>query len=270
MPRPRILLIDDNQDFLKIAAEFLELNGYEVFHTTDLAEGRRLLEEDSFAVAFLDVNFDIRDDHDKRGLALAIETIGTSSVPKVILTVHGEFEYARESLMPRWGKAGAAVEYLHKKDGLQQMVETIERIVQRVRVFLSYASPDRARVRALYDKLQMSGFLPWMDIMELEAGEDWEMAVRNAIRKTDFAIVCLSHGSIDRRGYYQDEILLILKILREQPPGKIFVIPARFEDCEIIHDELRALHWVDLFQPDGYEKLVRALKEGISRRGKES
>jgi hypothetical protein len=122
----------------------------------------------------------------------------------------------------------------------------------------------------LYQKLQMSGFLPWMDKMDLEAGEDWEMAVRVAIRKTDFAIICLSNGSIDRSGFYQKEILLILEILREQPPGKIFVIPVRLENCEIIREELRALHWVDLFLAGGYERLVRALKEGINRHGKKS
>lgn len=266
MVRPKILLIDDNEDFLKIATGFLESNGYEVVPTTDPAEGRRLLEEDSFAVAFLDVRLDVNDERDKSGLTLAIDTIGTSSVPKVIMTVLREAEYVRESLMPRWGKAGAAVDFLHKEDGLQQMVDTIERIVQRARVFLSYADPDRAAVIELYGKLQMSGFLPWMDKMDIEGGEDWETAVRNIIRKTDFVVICLSAGSVDRSGYFQTEIKLALKILGEQPPGKIFLIPARLEECQ--HPDLGALHWVDLFSQNGYERLVRSLKEGISRKGK--
>jgi len=258
MQRLKILLVDDNEDFLKIATEFLELKGYAVFPTTDLAEGRRLLEEDSFAVAFLDINFDLQDNHDKRGLALAIDTISTSSVPKVIMTVYGRADYVRESLLPRWRKGGAAVDFLHKENGLQQMVESIERIVQRAHVFLSYADPDRVRVADLYGKLQMSGFLPWMDKMELDAGEDWEMAVRNVMRKTDFVVVCLSAGSVDHRGFFQTEIRLALQILDEQPPGKIFLIPARLEECE--HPRLGSLHRVDLFNPDGYDRLVRALK----------
>src|SRR6185369_6865387 len=99
MARPRILLVDNDQDFLEIGQAFLQLNGYEVVCVTDLAEGRRLLEEDAFTVAFLDINFDISDDHDKRGLELAIQTISTSSVPKVFLTVTATTENTREALV---------------------------------------------------------------------------------------------------------------------------------------------------------------------------
>jgi CheY-like chemotaxis protein len=266
MARPKILLVDDNKDFLKIASEFLDSKGYEVVTTTDPEEGRRLLEGGAFAVAFLDVRFDEQDDRNRKGLALAIETMGTSSVPKVIMTVLTEAEYVRESLRWRQGGAAAAVDFLHKKDGLQQMADTIESIVRRARVFLSYADPDRAEVTRLYHDLQMSGFLPWMDKMDIEAGELWETAVRGAIRKTDFVVIVLSKGSVDRSGYFQKEISMALDILKEQPPDKIFLIPARLEECETPHEGLRELHRVDLFSPGGYDRLVRALNEGINRR----
>jgi CheY-like chemotaxis protein len=268
MSRPKILLVDDDEDFLKIATEFLELNGYDVTPTTNLTEGRRLLDENSFAVAFLDINFDVADNHDKRGLELAIETIGTSGIPKVIMTVHGDFDYARESLVPRSGKGGAAVEFLLKADGLQQMVDTIERIVQRVKVFLSYSRPDRARVEDLYRQLQMSGLLPWMDRMDIEPGQDWEQTIRSAIRDADFAVVLLSHDGLDRSGPFQEEITQILKKQRERPRGKVFAVPARLDDCDIRHEELSALHRVDLFIPEGYKNLVSALKSGGNQRGK--
>lgn len=267
MAQPKILLVDDDHDFLKIATEFLELRGYSVVSTSDLETAKRMLEEGSFAIAFLDICFDMKDNRDERGLALAIDTIGTSSVPKVILTVLKDAEYVRASLMPR-GKTGAAIDFLHKEGGLQQMADAVERVVRRARVFLSYASPDRETVLKLYQQLQVSGFLPWMDKMDLEPGEIWEEAVRKAIRQTDFAIVCLSKESVDRSGPYQNEILLILKILREQPQGKIFLIPARLQECEIVHEELRAIHRVDLFSPDGYKKLVQALQEGLNRKNK--
>lgn len=265
MEQLKVLLVDDDEDFLTIATEFLESHGYEVTSAADPAEGRRLLESGSFAVAFIDVRFDAKDERDKRGLALAIDTIGSSSIPKVIMTVLREAEYVRESLMPRWGRGGAAVDFLHKEGGLRQMVETIERIVRRSRVFLSYATPDRAAVIELYRRLGGAGFLPWMDKMDIEGGEDWETAVRNAIGATDFVVICLSTRSVDRSGYYQTEIGIALKILGEQSPGKIFLIPARLEECEVPHHGLRALHWVDLFVPDGYERLARALREGSRR-----
>jgi len=266
MALPRVLLVDDNTDFLKIATEFLKLKGYEVVAVTDLTEGRRLLEHDSFTVAFIDINFDPSDDLNKRGLELAIQTIETSSVPKVIMTVYSNPENTREALMPRRGKTGAAVDFLDKAGGLSQMLETIERIVLRARVFLSYARPDQDAVIDLYNRLQMSSFLPWMDKKDLEGGEDWETAVRSVMSETDFVVVCLSNASVDRRGYFQTEIKMALKIHEEQPTGKIFLIPLRFEKCEVNDPRLMALHRIDFFEPDGYDRLMRSLREGISRR----
>lgn len=265
MARPKILLIDDDGDFLKITAEFLETKGYEVVTATDPERGKELLKHDSFAVTFLDINFDPSDEHDARGLALALETIGASSVPKVILTVYGSVDYTREALKPRWGKPGAAVDFLHKEDGLQQMVDSIEQIVRRARVFLSYTKPNRGAVEILYRRLQMSGYLPWMDVFDIVGGEDWETAIRRAIRETDFVVVCLSSDSVGRRSFYQTEIGIALKVLDEQPPGKIFLIPTRLDACEVPYDRLQALNWIDLFEEDGYERLVRALGEGVDR-----
>jgi CheY-like chemotaxis protein len=264
MARPRILLVDDDPDFLDIAESFLKLHGYDVIAVADIAEGRRLLEQEAFTVAFLDINFDRSDSHDKQGLEMAIQTVYTSSVPKVILTVYKTPDYTREALVPRDGK-GAALDFLSKADGLPQMLETITNILQHARIFLSYAQPDRAAVENLYDRLRMSGFNPWMDKKDLVGGEVWETAVRNVMRETDFVVVCLSEASINRSGYFHTEIEMALKIHGEQPPGKIFLIPLRFEPCEIIHDRLPDLHRIDYFEADGYERLTRALKVGISR-----
>jgi tetratricopeptide (TPR) repeat protein len=44
----------------------------------------------------------------------------------------------------------------------------------------------------------------------------------------------------------------------EKPEGEIFIIPARLEECNTL-ESLRHLHWVDLFEEDGYEKLTQAL-----------
>lgn len=44
----------------------------------------------------------------------------------------------------------------------------------------------------------------------------------------------------------------------EKPEGKIFLIPARLEECTI-PDRLKQLHCVDLFDLNGYERLLKAL-----------
>jgi N-acetylmuramoyl-L-alanine amidase len=45
----------------------------------------------------------------------------------------------------------------------------------------------------------------------------------------------------------------------EKPEGEIFIIPARLEECDNL-ESLRKWHWVDLFEDDGYEMLMRALR----------
>lgn len=265
MVRPLILLVDDDDDHLIIAGEYLRGEGYEVRCTSDLSEAKLLLESEPISVAFLDIRFDDNDDRDKRGLTLALDTIATSSVPKVIMTKYGSADYAIESMRLGLGAQRGAVDFLHKQNGLPQMVTVIERLIQQARIFLSYAEPDRERTDDLYRRLQQSGFLPWLNRVDLRGGTDWERAVRHEMRQSDFIIVCLSKGSVGWSGFFQKEVGIALEILEEQPPGKIFVIPLRLEDCEIPHDRLRALMWVDLFQRGGYDKLVRAIKGGGRR-----
>src|SRR5256885_4682274 len=74
------------------------------------------------------------------------------------------------------------------------------------RIFLSYARADEAAVRSLYDRLNESGFTPWMDVKDIHPGEDWSFAIQEAIRDCDFFILCLTPNSVGRRGFLQREI----------------------------------------------------------------
>ncbi|WP_322760932.1 hypothetical protein [Frankia sp. Cr2] len=63
----------------------------------------------------------------------------------------------------------------------------------------------------------------------------------------------------------QRQIAWALDVAMEQPQGAVFMIPARLEPCDI-PDRLRAWNHVDLFAPDGYARLVGALRK-VERRG---
>jgi hypothetical protein len=45
----------------------------------------------------------------------------------------------------------------------------------------------------------------------------------------------------------------------------IYLIPARLEDCEV-PERLGDFQWVDLFEEDGWTRLVKAIQEGLKRR----
>jgi len=129
---------------------------------------------------------------------------------------------------------------------------------RRLRVFLCHAHKDSAAIQGIYKHLTNNNIDAWLDKEELLPGSDWEYEIRNAVRTSDIVIICLSKG-FDQKGFRQNEVRIALDESRLQPEGEIFIIPARLEECEVL-PSLRQLHGVNLFESDGYEKLMRTLK----------
>ncbi len=127
------------------------------------------------------------------------------------------------------------------------------------KIFLCHASQDKPRVRDLYKRLRGDGFEVWLDTEDLLPGQDWDLEIRRAIRTSRVVLVCLSSTSTGKRGYVQKEIKHALDVADEQPEGSIFLIPVRLEHCEL-PDRLQKWHWVNLFEEDGYAKLVKSLR----------
>jgi len=262
---PTILLADNDETFLQNAREFIESRGYQVICATTSAAAKDILENVPIALAILDYRLDNDDDErDKSGLKLAQETMNLN-VPKIILTRFDKYEYAVESLRP--GKEGTvAIDFVVKQDGLEKLLDAVERTLTKARVFLCYANPDKEKILSLYNALIGVGFAPWMDKKQLQGGERWEGAIRRTIRTSDFFVVCLSNKSVNRRGFMQREIRFALDVWDEKLEDDIYMIPARLEDCVITHEKLRELQWVDLFKPDGFGRLVQAIRTGTRRR----
>ncbi len=131
-------------------------------------------------------------------------------------------------------------------------------------VFLCHASVNKDRVRALYARLRADGVRPWLDEEDLLPGQEWEDEIPRAVRESDIVLVCLSNQSVTRTGYVQREIRFALDAAEERPPGTIYVIPARLEECEV-PDLLRRWQRVDLFAERGYERLMQALRLHAAR-----
>jgi Tol biopolymer transport system component len=132
-------------------------------------------------------------------------------------------------------------------------------------VFLSYAREDAEKVKRLYQKLSDAGFKPWMDKKDILPGERWQSSIWKAIRGSDFFLVCLSANSVDRRGWIQREIKQALDIWQEKLEDDIYLIPVRLEDCEV-PESLRDFQWVNLFEENGWTRLVKAIQVGMKRR----
>lgn len=150
----------------------------------------------------------------------------------------------------------------------QEATDTSERddaeVMATAQVFLSYTRQDGEQVEWLYQKLSDVGFRPWMDKKDILPGETWESSIRRAIRTSDFFLACLSTNSVNRRGFLQKEIKRALAIWQEKLDSDIYLIPVRLDECEA-PESLCDFQWVDLFEENGWERLVRAIKVGVER-----
>lgn len=138
------------------------------------------------------------------------------------------------------------------------------------RIFLSYTRKDEDKVKELYQKLSDEGFMPWMDTEDILPGENPELVIQKAIQYADFFLACLSSNSVNRRGMLQVEIKEALDSFREYLPQDIYLIPVRLEDCEVPAELKERFQYVNMFEADGFTRLVKAIRVGMERRGEAS
>lgn len=132
--------------------------------------------------------------------------------------------------------------------------------------FISYAHEDERDARKLYSDLKKAGANPWMDKECLLPGQKWEIAIKQAIKTSDFFLAVLSSNSVEKRGYVQKEISQALDILDEFPESRIFLIPVRLNECKPSHEKLKDIHWADMFPiwDNGLERILSVLNGSSS------
>jgi hypothetical protein len=134
------------------------------------------------------------------------------------------------------------------------------------RIFLCHAREDKLRVMELYRQLKNAGYRPWLDKYDLLPGQNWRGEIGKIIRDPyNLILICLSRNSVTKRGVVQSEIKWALDILEQMPEETVYLIPVRLEECQV-PERLSELHWVDLFEPDSFDYLKRALDFELSQR----
>jgi hypothetical protein len=132
-------------------------------------------------------------------------------------------------------------------------------VANRLTVFLCHASEDKTVVREMERRLRQDGFEPWLDEKQLLPGDDWDLKIRQAVRRSEAVIVCLSKSSVTKEGYIQRELHRALEVAEEKPEGTVFIIPVKLEDCEI-PEQLIRWQWVAYAEEGGYGRLVASLQ----------
>ncbi len=86
--------------------------------------------------------------------------------------------------------------------------------------------------------------------------------IQQTIRESDFFIACLSENSVFKRSFFDTEIQEALTIWANERRNNIYLIPLRLDDCKV-PSELQDLHWINLFERDGWVRLIQAIQSGL-------
>jgi len=102
-------------------------------------------------------------------------------------------------------------------------------------VFISYVREDSPYADRLQHVLEAAGVPVWRDTADLWPGENWQIKIRHAITENALVfIACFSANSLARRkSWHNEELVLAIEQLRQRNPDEPWLIPVRFDDCDI-------------------------------------
>jgi DNA-binding response OmpR family regulator len=124
----RIVFADNDAEFLDIGSKLLQQAGFVVHAAGSVAEAREILEKVWVHVAVLDIRLeDDKDEGDISGIELAKDVL-YETIPKIIITNYPTYEHVKAALGPRLPDLPPAVDFLAKKDGIEALIETIEKV----------------------------------------------------------------------------------------------------------------------------------------------
>lgn len=263
MPKPNILIVDDDKDSLSYYKEFLEGKGYCVKTTSDPDTAIKKLKQNIFSAVLLDLRlYDEGDNNDFSGLDLANRIAQFSSIPKFLLTKYKSYDAATKALSTHLHKMPLVADIILKQDSFDVLLHSLENVLLPKKIFLSYVREDEIKVRKLYKNLEKAGFHPWMDVYNIRKGTNWELAIERAISETDFFVICISKSSQEKRGYFRHEVNKAIALCLQKLDDDVFLIPLRLDQTSIKDESLRKYQWINYYEPDGLEQILEALRAG--------
>lgn len=120
------------------------------------------------------------------------------------------------------------------------------------RVFVSYSRHDYPFAVRLARELIARGIAAWMDDLALEPGQQWDMAIQEALRASPIYLVILSPDSV-KSDNVRAELTYAVQTQKR-------ILPVMYKDCEIPLQLLR-IQYLD-FRTDldaAFERLIQAL-----------
>lgn len=135
---------------------------------------------------------------------------------------------------------------------------------EKQRIFIIYSKADLDVAQQLAIDLRERGFSPWLDVEEITPGQVWRKAILSALEESVAALLLVS-PNLEQSGFVLEELKVALSTLQEFEPNVSPVIPVRLADVPV-PQELAHVSWVDLFDPNGPDRLETGLRRIVSAR----
>lgn len=139
-----------------------------------------------------------------------------------------------------------------------------ERRLRQRRIFIIYSSKDREAASKIVEHLRSSGYNPWFDVDEIAPGQKWTQSVMKGIAESAVALYLVSENLKDSNKFVGEELKAAMSVMRSRDESFSPVIPVRLDDS-VVPQELGDVHWVDLRDKDGLEKLEKGLKRVLGQ-----
>lgn len=101
---------------------------------------------------------------------------------------------------------------------------------QSPRLFISYASADKAVARRIATQLKARGAFVWFDEFELNVGDSLRSKIEHGLSSSDYLVVLLSRNAVES-SWVQSELSAALSV--ELTTRDITILPLLVEDCDI-------------------------------------
>lgn len=119
----------------------------------------------------------------------------------------------------------------------QQYISTPQKVISDAYVFISYAHPDEEIAKIIESYLVDAGLKVFRDVTNIQPGDNWDLAIEQALDDCDVMVLLLSkHSMPNRKEVYREWIHF------EQ--NRKYLIPIFLEDCEL-PGRLKRINYID-------------------------
>jgi hypothetical protein len=100
----------------------------------------------------------------------------------------------------------------------------------RPRVFISYSTRNKRKIKRIAEALKEAGIDVWIDLWEISVGDSITSSIAEALNEADYLVVALSRASIASPWVSLETGAALIRELREH---KNILLPILLEPCDI-------------------------------------